>query len=45
MDPKNQAKMIALGAAILVLVVAIMSSSFVIPPGHRGVIVTMGNRN
>lgn len=42
MDPKNQAKMIALGAAILVLVVAIMSSSFVIPPGHRGVIVTMG---
>ncbi|MBA2403156.1 MAG: prohibitin family protein [Bdellovibrionales bacterium] len=42
MDPKIQAKMIMLGAIILVTVILIMSSSFVIPPGHRGVLVTMG---
>ena len=42
MDPKIQAKMIAFGALILFVVVVVMSSSFVIPPGHRGVIVTMG---
>ncbi len=42
MDPKSQAKLIALGGAALLLVILVMSSSFVIPPGHRGVLVTMG---
>jgi prohibitin 2 len=42
MDPKIQQKMILLGGAILVAIVLIMSSSYVIPPGHRGVLVTLG---
>lgn len=42
MDPKIQAKMITIGAILLLLVTVVMSSSFIIPPGHRGVLVTMG---
>lgn len=42
MDPKNQTKLILTGAAILAIAIIIMGASFVIPPGHRGVIVTMG---
>ncbi|HXH75469.1 MAG TPA: prohibitin family protein [Bacteriovoracaceae bacterium] len=42
MDPKLEPKMIALGALVLIIGILVMSSSFVIPPGHRGVLVTMG---
>ncbi len=42
MDPKIQLKLILTGASILVAGFIIMGSSFVIPPGHRGVLVTMG---
>lgn len=42
MDPKNQAKLLAGGALVLFFAIMIMSSSYVIPPGHRGVMVTMG---
>ena len=42
MDPKIQQKLIVLGSIILLTIVLVMSSSYVIPPGHRGVLVTMG---
>ena len=42
MDPKQQVKLLIYGAAALVAVIFIMGSSFTIPPGHRGVMVTMG---
>jgi prohibitin 2 len=42
MDPKIQQKLIVLGGIGLIVLVLIMSSSYVIPPGHRGVLVTMG---
>ena len=42
MDPKIQQKLIVLGGLVLLVITVIMSASFVIPPGHRGVLVTMG---
>lgn len=42
MDPKIQQKMIMIGGLVVLVLITIMSSSFVIPPGHRGVLVNMG---
>lgn len=42
MNEKFQAKLVVLGVAGLVAVVLVMGSAFTIPPGHRGVLVTMG---
>lgn len=42
MDPKIQQKLITLGAIVLLIVALVTSASYVIPPGHRGVLVTMG---
>lgn len=42
MDPKSQLKIVALAGVLLVVIAIVMGSSFIIPPGHRGVIVTMG---
>ncbi len=39
---KQNSRPIAIGAAVLVLVIALMNATFVIPPGHRGVLVTLG---
>lgn len=41
-DLKNKSKYLKIGFAGLVLAVIIIGGSFVIPPGHRGVLVTMG---
>jgi regulator of protease activity HflC (stomatin/prohibitin superfamily) len=42
MDPKNQAKLFIVGAAALFAIILGLGSAFTIPPGHRGVMVTMG---
>ncbi len=42
MDPKIQQKLVLLGGLIILVIAVIMSSTFIIPPGNRGVIVTMG---
>jgi len=42
MDPKIQLKLIIAGSILFLLVLLIMSASYIIPPGHRGVLVTMG---
>lgn len=42
MDPKIPTKLIMLGAFGFILFALIMSASYVIPPGHRGVLVTLG---
>jgi prohibitin 2 len=39
---KQNSRPIAIGAAVLVLVIALMNATYVIPPGHRGVLVTLG---
>ncbi|HXH31572.1 MAG TPA: prohibitin family protein [Bacteriovoracaceae bacterium] len=42
MDPKTQMKMTLFGGVLLIATILIFSSSFIIPPGHRGVIVKLG---
>ncbi len=42
LSDKNFTKLLRVGFAILVLVALSVSATFVIPPGHRGVLVTMG---
>jgi len=39
---KQNLKPIIIGAAILILAIAVMNGAYVIPPGHRGVLVTLG---
>ena len=39
---KHNSKYLGMGLGILVLLVVIFGSTFIIPPGHRGVLVTMG---
>lgn len=41
-DPKNLQKAIALGIAIFILMILAFGGTFIIPPGHRGILVTMG---
>lgn len=41
-NPNKFIKFIVPGAIILVAIIAISSTAFVIPPGHRGVLVTLG---
>lgn len=39
---KNNGKYLSVGVIILFIIVAVIGSTFIIPPGHRGVLVTMG---
>lgn len=39
---RNNSKYLSVGLIILVFVAAVIGSTFIIPPGHRGVLVTMG---
>jgi prohibitin 2 len=42
MEPKISQKFIVSGIIAIILLVLVMSSTYIIPPGHRGVLVTMG---
>jgi prohibitin 2 len=42
MTPQSMARIIGAGLILLVLVIAGASSSYIVPPGHRGVLVTLG---
>lgn len=39
---KQNGRLIKIGMTILVAAVVLMGGTFIIPPGHRGVLVTMG---
>jgi len=39
---KNNSRLVSLGLIIFGLLIVILGSTFIIPPGHRGVLVTMG---
>lgn len=41
-DPKNLQKAIAIGIAIFILIIVAVGGTYIIPPGHRGILVTMG---
>ncbi|MEQ1879206.1 MAG: prohibitin family protein [Bdellovibrionia bacterium] len=41
-NPQNQQKLVGLGVVIFLLVIFSASASFIIPPGNRGILVTMG---
>ena len=42
MNAKGLHKYVAAGVGIFVLIVVAAAGTFIIPPGHRGVLVTMG---
>src|SRR5688572_13365576 len=42
MTPQGTARLIGAAIILLVLVVAGASASYIVPPGHRGVLVTLG---
>ena len=42
MTPQNTARIIGAGVILLILIVAGASASYIVPPGHRGVLVTLG---
>lgn len=42
MSPQNTARVIGAGVILLVLIIAGASASYIVPPGHRGVLVTLG---
>jgi prohibitin 2 len=42
MTPQGLARVIGAGIILLVLVVAAASGTYIVPPGHRGVLVTLG---
>lgn len=42
MKSKDFKKFVSIGIIVLILIVFIFSAAFIIPPGHRGVLVTMG---
>lgn len=41
-DAKNMQKFFAIGLTVFIVVILAFSASFIVPPGHRGVLVTMG---
>jgi len=41
-DPKNLQKAIIIGISIFIALVFAVGGTFIIPPGHRGILVTMG---
>lgn len=42
MTPQGTARIIGVGIIVLVLVVAAAAATYIVPPGHRGVLVTLG---
>jgi prohibitin 2 len=42
MTPQNMARLIGAGVILLIVVIAGSSATYIVPPGHRGVLVTLG---
>lgn len=42
MTPQNMAKLIGVGIILLVAAIGAASGTYIVPPGHRGVLVTLG---
>jgi prohibitin 2 len=42
MTPQNMARLIGVGIVLLVIVIGLAAGTYIVPPGHRGVLVTLG---